>query len=133
MVPNASHVLAQCLDSPHAKGQHVVSSPATVEFFLALKWVSTAHANVCSRDVSHQLMSHVGENRHGNLGTHSGDGDGDNPLLLLLRSIVVGLWVEERAGREVWNAVRGGLAEARGAGFGVGDRRDGSQGRVEGH
>ena len=24
---------------------------------------------------------HVGENRHGNLGTYSGDGEGDNPLL----------------------------------------------------
>ena len=28
------------------------------------------------------LCVHVGENRHGNLGTHSRDGDGDNPLLL---------------------------------------------------
>ena len=29
------------------------------------------------------LCVHVGENRHGNLGTHSRDGDGDNPLLLV--------------------------------------------------
>ena len=28
------------------------------------------------------MWDNVGENRYGNLGTHSGDGDGDNPLLL---------------------------------------------------
>ena len=27
------------------------------------------------------LYIHVGENRHGNLGTYSRDGEGDNPLL----------------------------------------------------
>ena len=31
-----------------------------------------------------ELRVHVGENRHGNLGTYGRDGDGDNPLLYSL-------------------------------------------------
>ena len=34
----------------------------------------------------------MGENRHGNLGTYSGDGEGDNPLLSAGHS-KQGLWV----------------------------------------
>ena len=33
------------------------------------------------------LYIHMGENRHGNLGTYGGDGNGDNPLLQLSLSV----------------------------------------------
>ena len=32
-------------------------------------------------DLTIPMYVHVGENRHGNLGTYSRDGDGDDPLL----------------------------------------------------